>query len=284
MFRIILFSLIFTDISLLAQDNFKVFQDSIIEISDLAVKGESIEKRSRASKQLEKLLERILKLKDSYDYPFDSVKSIAILKSPDQAFKLFNWNELQDNGTYKYYCLIQTHDKKTNETKVFTLNDNQRKTERAIITKSNLRYPNWYGAHYYQIIYSKYKKQKSYTLLGWEGRDGLSTCKVIDILYFDKNNEPVFGLPVLPAYNEGKTYDKNIKLSRIIFEYSNQLSMSLRYIDELKMIVYDYLAPPSTEYEGKYAYYGPDMSYDALRFKKGKWVLIEDIQPKNEGK
>lgn len=272
MFRIA-FILMLIKIDLIAQINFNAYQDSINFLSSIAVKGDGIEKRNKASEQLVKMLSYVLAQEGSFSFPFDSVKSLAVLNSSDNSFRLFNWNEIQEDGTYKYYGLIQKYDKKNKKSKVFVLNDDQRDKDIAVVEKTSLVYPHWYGAHYYEIIYTKKGKSKYYTLLGWEGKDRLATCKVIDVLQFDRDG-PVFGAPIF-AY---------APIMRIVFEYSNQVSMSLKYDAKKKQIIYDHLSPSRPEYLGNYAYYGPDMSYDALVYKKGKWILIEDVKPKNSKK
>jgi hypothetical protein len=68
-----------------------------------------------------------------------------------------------------------------------------------------------------------------------------------------------------------------------VFEYSSEVSMSLKYIEKRKQIVYSHLAPKD-EGEiliGQYQYYGPDGSFDALELKKDKWMVIEDIDARN---
>ena len=43
------------------------------------------------------------------------------------------------------------------------------------------------------------------------------------------------------------------------------------------MIVFDHLSPSREDLEGQYQFYGPDFSYDGLRWKDCGWVLIEDL-------
>ena len=73
----------------------------------------------------------------------------------------------------------------------------------------------------------------------------------------------------------GKTYK-----SRLVFEFAAMATMSLRYEDKEHMIVFDHLSVPSNvpKGEGTLARYaGPDGTYDALQFKKGRWILLNDI-------
>lgn len=69
-----------------------------------------------------------------------------------------------------------------------------------------------------------------------------------------------------------------------MFEYSSEVSMSLRYNDKMDMIVYNHLSPrkEGNVLEGLPQYYGPDGSFDGLEMKKDKWVVIEDIDVRNE--
>ena len=57
--------------------------------------------------------------------------------------------------------------------------------------------------------------------------------------------------------------------------------MSLKYNNELKMIVFDHLSPFESRYQGVYQFYGPDFSYDGLEFNKGIWRLISDVDARN---
>ena len=57
--------------------------------------------------------------------------------------------------------------------------------------------------------------------------------------------------------------------------------MALNFDAKEKMIVMDHLAPEDSRFEGQYQFYGPDFSYDALKFKKGAWIFERDVFAKN---
>jgi hypothetical protein len=57
--------------------------------------------------------------------------------------------------------------------------------------------------------------------------------------------------------------------------------MSLRYDPTHKRIVFDHLSPSKPSYEGNYEFYGPDFSYDAFTFIDNTWVLVENIDIRN---
>jgi hypothetical protein len=51
----------------------------------------------------------------------------------------------------------------------------------------------------------------------------------------------------------------------------------MQYNIEKKMIIYNFLVPVNPNFEGDYRFYVPDISYDGLIFKNGKWTLVEGI-------
>jgi hypothetical protein len=115
-----------------------------------------------------------------------------------------------------------------------------------------------------------------YTLIGWDGNNKLTTRKFVDVLYFKSNGDPVFGKDVF------KFPRKNPK--RLMFEYSSEVSMSLKYNESENRIVYSHLSANQEGelLEGQYQFYGPDGSFDALELKKDKWVTVEDVDARQE--
>lgn len=207
----------------------------------------------------------------SFDYPFDSLKNVGKIVSPDKTFRIYNWNLAYSDGSYEYFGIIQKYSKKHKRFIITELIDNSKNIinpEQLILTNDN-----WFGALYYSIIPVKSGKNTYYTLLGWDGNNDFTTIKLIDIVSFSRSGKPKFGKNIFVL---GKT-----KKKRIIFEFSYLASMSLRYHEKNKMIIYDHLAPSSPKYEGRYQFYGPDFSYDALYFKNGKWNYQSDIDVRN---
>jgi hypothetical protein len=91
--------------------------------------------------------------------------------------------------------------------------------------------------------------------------------------YFKKNGDTVFGKEL---FKFPRKYPR-----RIVFQYSSEVVMSLKYYDDKQMIVFDHLSPKDAFMEGQYQYYGPDFSYDGFTYHKDKWKYIEDIDIKN---
>jgi hypothetical protein len=69
-----------------------------------------------------------------------------------------------------------------------------------------------------------------------------------------------------------------------MFEYSADVSMSLKYNEKRNQIIYSHLGPrkEGPSLEGLPQFYGPDGSYDALELKKNKWITVEDVDIRNE--
>ncbi len=251
-----------------------------------------------ANEKFTNLLEEALYIKKSFDYPFDSLKTIARLVSPDNRFKIYNWVIAKLDGTFDYYVFLQSYNEKKNTYDVFKLTD---KSSDIIAPEfQTLDANNWYGALYYKIIHTQNGDQNYYTLLGWNGNNGLSFKKLIEVLSFRSGNKPVFGASI---FRKGKE-----KLKRVIFEYSAKAIMTLKYdnqqyqekvrlkkpkngkrfeVNNVKspMILFDRLVPLSPSLEGQKQFYVPETNvYDAFIYENGKWNFIEDVDARNPQK
>jgi len=251
---------------------FYTLQDSLKSLSYKIVNNQDELIRRNCTFTFIKTLVSALKLPNSFAFPFDSVVSISIMRSPDNQFRIFTWHLRTDDGHYRYYGAIQKNDPK--KLSLYPLFDNSafiQNPQDTILTNDS-----WYGAHYYTIIVPKrwFSKNKKYVLLGWKGHNQNSQQKVIDVLSFAKNGSPVFGDDII------KLKDKT--QHRMVFEYTSQAVMMLRYLSDKKWIVYDHLAAPNARSEGNFAVYGPDLSYDGLKYRRGKWILMEKIDLRNE--
>jgi len=260
--------------------DFKPIEDSLKVLGKIILNGETEFIKYNANEKFLTLLESALISEKSFDYPFDSLITIARLTADDNRFRLFNWNLKKDDGTFEYFGIIQAWNKKNKKYIIYPLKDNSDIIKNP---ESQLLEPlNWYGAHYYKLIYTKYGGKKYYTLLGWDGNNTTSQKKIIDVITFNSNDKPIFGASVFK-------YNKKIQ-KRIIFEYNATVSMSLKYEKQYllngkkkrAMIIFDRLAPLDPDLAGMYQYYYPETNiYDGLIFKNGKWVHLKDIDARN---
>lgn len=249
------------------QNKFRVYEDSLKKLGFKFINNENELERKNANYQFIKTLVSALKLPDSYHYTFDSVKTVSIVYAPDNKFRIFSWNVMNQDGSYRFYGTLQMNT--SDELKMFPLTDYSpflKNPEDSILTPKE-----WLGAEYYKIIKTGNDKPY-YVLLGWKGNTVKSTKKVIDVLSF-KNNVPVFGLPVFEGGQKTK--------DRIVFEYNRQASMLLRFVPEKNLIVFDHLAPPDAKMKGDFSLYGPDLTYDGYQLKNGKWVLVQNLDMRN---
>ncbi len=210
-------------------------------------------------------LEDWLYQSESFSHGFDTLTMIGNILSDDKKVRVLSWNLPYNDGTSDYFGYIQHVSGK--EIEVIKLNFDPSMIN--IPEGQSLMPKQWYGALYYQIVDVKHGGHKYYTLLGFIPDNIFTHKKIIDILTLNEMGLFQFGAPVFQMKNGIK--------NRVIFEYSARLVMMLRYNEKMDMIVYDHLSPSSPNYKGRFQFYGPDMSYDGLQFKKGFWVEQKDI-------
>jgi len=257
-----------------------VFEDSMKLTAPIILKGNNDNLKYEASEKLYTFLTEALEFENSFNYAFDSLKTISILKSPDNYFRIFTWNLQKQDGSYDYFGLIQVNPKKTKGDNIIKLNNGHIKSS---LSMSDVLMPEeWYGAHYYNIIQKKGKDRVYYTLLGWDGNNTITTRKIIDVLVFDAHGQPEFGAPIFHTHEELKT--------RFIMEYASYVSASLKYEKHFLyqgknkkwMLVFDRVSPLSPHLVGHYQYYVPESdTYDAFIFEDGIWFLYEDVDARN---
>jgi len=245
----------------------KVYEDSLTSLGKKFVNGDVDLERKNANYTFIKTLVSALKIPNSFLYPFDSVKSISIINSPDNRFRLLTWHVVNDDGSYRFYGTIQMNT--GGNLKMYPLEDYSPllKNPEDSVTDNH----KWYGAQYYKII-PVYSPKLYYVLIGWKGNTVKSTKKVIDVLSF-KDDRPELGLSVFDG--NGKTR------KRVIFEYARQVSMLLRYVPEQNLIVFDHLSPPDPKLKDKRESFGPDLSYDGYKLKNGRWVYVDNLDMRN---
>ena len=207
-----------------------------------------------------------LKLDGAFTYTFTQLKTVAIIDSPDKLVRIVNWNLEYVDLSYSYAAFVMKFESEDEPIKIIELVDKLDpytvKPEGVIDAK------NWYGALYYKIIPVEYNDKIEYTLLGWDGGTSGSNFKLIDVLTFNANSAKLGS----PLFVKKKTTSK-----RIIFEYSDKSSMSLKYDDKNQRIVFDHLSPESASLVGVFSYFVPDFSYDSYIWQEDKWVLEEDV-------
>lgn len=247
---------------------FSEYEDTLKVIAERVMNLPLEAEKRIANDALIEYLSEVLLYEKSFNYNFDSLITISRLKSPDKRFRIFNWLLKKDNNTYEYYGIVHYYNNKKKKFELITLIDNSNNIRTP--EQENLDATNWYGGLIYDIIYIKKPGKKYYTLLLWDGNDSYSTKKIIDVMYFSGKNKIKFGLPI---------FKKNAKESqkRIILQYDSKTTVSVKYSNEKKEIIFNNLVPQRKGLEGLYEFYIPEGTFNSYKYKNGKWWLKEDV-------
>lgn len=215
---------------------------------------------------------RTLRIKNSYYYKFDSVKVFKCIYSPDNRFRIFTWNIVLNDESFHYYGAIQLNPEYMKTIKdtaglksFYPLIDRSKQIKNPLDTVVDANF--WFGATYYSIVPVQFKKATYYTLIGWNGHTKLSNKKVVDVLTFE-NNKPIFGKPIFDLKKK-KNY------SRLVYEFNNEATQTLKYSAKKKYLIIGSLVPPRQQDYDKPETHLPDGSFDYLMFntKTGIWEL-----------
>ncbi len=247
------------------------YEDTLKVMAHTIMNGENQTVKTEANNAFIFTLQEVLQFERSFNYPFDSLKTISIKTSSDGKVRIYTWLLKKDNGSYQYFGFVHYKNKSKKRYEIITLNDNSENIRRP--ENEQFDNNNWYGALYYDIIYIKKKGRKYYTLLGWDGNNDISTKKIIDVMYFSGREKIKFGASI---FKKGKTTTK-----RFIIEYNATSTISVRYEEKEKRIVFDHLIPMRKDLEGLHEYYIPDGTYNALKYTNGKWELKNDVAANN---
>jgi hypothetical protein len=269
-FYIIIILIFFMHYAAWAQTN----QNLIRETKFINLLTDSLKKipvdsnRLNINKQIELVLDSVLAKDDSFSIHSNVFKHIGIITAPDNKFRIITWNVPFNNGKHKYFGRIQM--KPVNDTicKIISLYDSS-KIYQNNIADLTFYQNNWYGTLYYEIVPEKTGTNDVYILLGIHFNDLFTNRKIIEAMYFNGKGNIVFGKPIFFIGNHPQ--------KRVVFDYTINAVMSLKYDEKQQMIVFDHLAPPSPLYSGNYSYYGPDFTFDGYKFENNKWVYHPNI-------
>jgi hypothetical protein len=138
----------------------------------------------------------------------------------------------------------------------------------------------WPMAVYTRLIVNKNKQGEFYTLIGWMGGREGSSRRVLEVLTFDQNGNPVFGAPIFNS-------DQKTLKSRVIFEFTDQIPFHLAYEQQRLpgkkkkkgwMIVFNHLSGNSRQSRNPYKVLTPNYDkFDAFIFDGTRWQFTSDI-------
>lgn len=254
--------------SVFAQD-----YDSLSVIIKKMQRGENDSIRRKANEEF------TLRFLDSLNYPhsfeseFSDFKNVSIQTSEDKTLRFYTWMFPHYNGDkYEYFGFIQIRKAKSDTFDIIQLKDS---TQQILKPESEKLSPErWLGSVYYSLNQVNYSGKTYYVLLGWKGFNQLLTKKIIDVFYIDKTKMK-FGFPL---FKTGSVYR-----NRMVFSFTSQATMSLRFEKNGKEIVFDHLSTPKGKVDTDLSIIaGPDGSYDLFKLKRGRYFLDRDIDARSE--
>ena len=251
------------------------YEDSLQILSDSMVYANEEVVRTKSCYAFIKKFVAALKTPQSYLYKFDSLRTVSIVQSPDNKFRIITWNLLRHNGTYRYFGTIQMNSPKIQLCPLFDASPLIRNIEDTVCNKDS-----WYGCMYYSIVPKMVSGKTVYTMFGWKGANPREIKKVMETMYFDKNKKPVFGYPMI--YMKKDNQEKTIK--RFVLSYNKDAIVSLNYNAELNQVIFDHLITKQAlqgkpEMPGKPRGYDmfPDGTYEAFDWKINRWEYLEEL-------
>ncbi len=244
-------------------------EDSMRPYATAILQSRSAEQRIEADSIFTRLFVKALKTRYSFDYPFDSLLTIAKVVPKDSSFRIFTWQLMINENTTRQHGAIQVRTA-DGSLKLFPLIDRSPLMVSPQDTIGNNL--NWVGAVYYKVIENTAFGKKYYTLLGFDENDLKSNRKIIDILTF-QNGIPIFGGNHF-SFPDGSLHKKG--MARYIMTFKKNSSPRLTYDPEMQMIVMEHMISETGEPEKKYTYI-PDGDYEGLKWKDGKWVYIKKV-------
>ena len=260
---IILFS-----VSGVSQSDFVSIEKELAFHCDVMVNAAEGRHREKAQDNFLKGFNDALNQQGSFLHPFDSLKWISKKMPEDKSFRIFTWEVKGTGDEYKYYGFIQWPDGK-----LITLNDRFKEAED--LKEEEFTPENWLGALYYNLMeVNPSNGEKYYLLFGINRWDKAENVKLVDVLFFTKTGQPIFGKPVFR-----KSEDKQVDVfyNRLLFKYAADGHMTVNYNPGMEMIVFDNLIPKMSRIPGQSQTYVSDGSYVGYAWDKKNWNLVNKI-------
>ena len=239
---------------------------------ELVVGSQSETERLSANTVFDSLLYQMLLQDDAFDYAFAEVKNLSSLKAENNKFRMFTWLVPLKNGTYSYngYALVKTKSGLAIEKLIDQV------AEPENVEYAWLKAGKWFGAIYYQAFEVKFKKNRYQIFLGYRPGNREVQEKIVEVIAIEDDKirfgEKIFETPNIFDFKY------NQRPYRLRFKYAKKVVASVKWFPNESMIIMDHLTPPDASLKGEWKYYGPDFSYDALYWEKGKWHLKDGVE------
>lgn len=261
-------------------------EDTLGVLSYSIINAESAEQRFLACRAFIPKLTAALKTPNSFQYPFERLKSISIQYPQDSTFRIFTWQLYVDSSQYRYYGAIQMN---TPDLQLIPLIDRSFQMEDPEYSQTDNR--NWYGALYYNIHDFDTPEGRKYLLFGYDAFENieryeensirsramafshsdleqLSKRKLIDVLTI-KGDQAVFGAALFSP-----NAPNGLSKSRVILEYSAESRIVCNYDDFEQAVIFDHLMTVNSEIEGGRPLQIPDGTFEGYKLEDGRWQYV----------
>lgn len=277
--------------------DFRFWEDSLVRLRDQVLNCPDETQRFSLNEDFMNLLEWVLLEPKSFNYSWSRASNFAVIKSPDNLFKLFTWHVPKNNRSVENFGFLHVYSDGRKKFIIYPLYDKRNTFDYPEIMIGD--HNRWYGAIYYSVIPLEAKGKTYYTLLGWNGNNIFSNQKVIEVLHFKKDT-PFFGAKIFKNYPKGK-------VARVIFEYNKEATLNLQYENHAykvgtdkrdpktkrviyatvrsDMIIFDELVPMADGMPNIAAYRVPESSLNqGFIPQDGTWVFAPSVLGRNPDK
>lgn len=253
--------------------DFKTLQkkeDSLKAFAKTLIMDSLPNNRMRSDSFFVRTLLRGIHVKNSFYYPYDSVRGIGNVYAPDSTFRIITWSLTYTEDFCQQRGVIQ-----------FRTADGSAKYIPLLDFSTRTPYPedsvrgnrNWIGAIYYNIVQTKHNNKNYYTLFGYDPNSMRSNKKWIEVLTFDANKVPVFGGKY---FSFEKDSVKRPDQYRYSIEYKKSASTTVNFDPELNLILVDHLVSETDEPDLAHTFV-PDGDYEGFKWVNGKWLHVNKV-------
>lgn len=248
-------------------------EDSLKVLAKTFLTADETGERMRKDSLFVRTLIRSLQVKNSFYYPFDSVRGVSHLYAPDSTFRIFTWQlDFQDSYAYTRQRGAIQYRTADGSLRLTPLTDYSEFADNPLDSPRNRN--TWIGAVYYNIIQNTYNGKNFYTLFGFDGNSYRTNKKWIDVLTFDAQGGPVFGAQ--PYFTFEKDSVKRPPQYRFGIEYKKEASTTMNFNPDESMILVDHLISETDEPELPWTFV-PDGDYEGFQWVNGRWQHVDKV-------
>jgi len=185
--------------------------------------------------------------------------------SGSERLRIIGWNVELDDRTHRYGCFVLHASEKDPAGYAWEARTVPR---RAPVWDTTTRYrENEYpGALFYSATLVHDGRKPVYLVLGWDGADGTLNRKIAET--WEPSREGM-------RYGTSRIDVQGLRTRRLVLSYREDVTAMLRWEGPARRVVMDHLSTPPGVQSPLLA--GPDLTYDALVWRKGRWILLENV-------